>query len=270
MQGGSSSTSNSEINASANIAGATQHITFNKSLRHDVVVLRSPIMDPSLMKVDFGDASTGLYVLQGASHSLQDNYVKFITSMSLSDGLLKSSSIESSSFPISFCPRASCSSIQSLLDRMSGWKDRLRLAIVEGLVHLHERGLSFELEEILPFTGVTLRIRKNKEKRTEIKSASEDQLRLAVAKGQTHPHERRLSVEKTLDRLAASNMFFIAMCKHANQEVLYLSAKIPRGIPFLIELTIVIGTPGVKCTMKTPSPEMAPLFFEVVETLLKS
>lgn len=65
-------------------------------------------------------------------------------------------------------------------------------------------------------------------------------------------------------------MFFIAKRKHANQEVLYLSAKIPRGIPFLIELTAVIGTPGVKCAVKTPSPEMAPLFFEAVETLLKS
>ncbi|XP_009591222.1 beta-adaptin-like protein B [Nicotiana tabacum] len=78
------------------------------------------------------------------------------------------------------------------------------------------------------------------------------------------------SVEATLDQLAVSNMFFIAKRKHANQEVLYLSAKIPRGIPFLIELTAVIGTPGVKCAVKTPSPEMAPLFFEAVETLLKS
>ncbi|XP_016566639.1 beta-adaptin-like protein B isoform X1 [Capsicum annuum] len=77
-------------------------------------------------------------------------------------------------------------------------------------------------------------------------------------------------VETTLDRLASSNMFFIAKRKHANQEVLYLSAKIPQGIPFLIELTTVIGTPGVKCAIKTPSPEMAPLFFEAVETLLKS
>ncbi|KAF3662554.1 putative UDP-glucose 6-dehydrogenase-like isoform 1 [Capsicum annuum] len=63
-------------------------------------------------------------------------------------------------------------------------------------------------------------------------------------------------------------MFFIAKHKHANQEVLYLSAKIPRGIPFLIELTIVIGIPGVKCTMKTPSPEMAPLFFEAMDGFL--
>ncbi|CAL5360107.1 unnamed protein product [Camellia sinensis] len=78
------------------------------------------------------------------------------------------------------------------------------------------------------------------------------------------------SVEATLDRLAASNMFFIAKRKHADQEVLYLSAKIPRGFPFLIELTAVIGVPGLKCAIKTPSPEMAPLFFESIETLLKS
>lgn len=77
------------------------------------------------------------------------------------------------------------------------------------------------------------------------------------------------SAEATLDRLAASNMFFIAKRKHANQDVFYFSAKIPRGVPFLIELTTVIGNPGLKCAIKTPSPEMAPLFFEAVENLLK-
>lgn len=78
------------------------------------------------------------------------------------------------------------------------------------------------------------------------------------------------SVEATLDQLGASNMFFIAKRKHANQDVLYLSAKIPQGIPFLIELTAVIGIPGLKCAIKSPSPEMAPLFFEALENLLKS
>ncbi|KAL6544103.1 hypothetical protein OROGR_010600 [Orobanche gracilis] len=78
------------------------------------------------------------------------------------------------------------------------------------------------------------------------------------------------SVESTLDRLAASNMFFIAKRKHSNQDVLYLSAKISRGIPFLIELTTAIGVPGLKCAIKTPSPEMAPLLFEAIEALLKS
>uniref|UniRef100_A0A2N9FW79 Beta-adaptin appendage C-terminal subdomain domain-containing protein n=1 Tax=Fagus sylvatica TaxID=28930 RepID=A0A2N9FW79_FAGSY len=77
------------------------------------------------------------------------------------------------------------------------------------------------------------------------------------------------SVEATLDRLTASNMFFIAKRKHANQDVFYFSAKLPQGIPFLIELTTVIGTLGVKCAIKTPSPEIAPIFFEAVETLLK-
>lgn len=78
------------------------------------------------------------------------------------------------------------------------------------------------------------------------------------------------SMESTLDKLAASNMFFIAKRKNANQEVLYLSAKIPRGIPFLIELTAAVGVPGVKCAIKTPSPEMAPLFFEALEHFLQS
>ncbi|KAK7253093.1 hypothetical protein RIF29_37523 [Crotalaria pallida] len=76
------------------------------------------------------------------------------------------------------------------------------------------------------------------------------------------------SVDATLDRLAVSNMFFIAKRRNANQDVFYFSAKLPRGIPFLIELTTVIGNPGVKCAIKTPSPEMSALFFEAVETLL--
>ncbi|GMJ04781.1 hypothetical protein like AT4G23460 [Hibiscus trionum] len=78
------------------------------------------------------------------------------------------------------------------------------------------------------------------------------------------------SAEATLDRLAASNMFFIAKRKHANQDVFYFSAKIPQGIPFLIELTMIIGNSGVKCAIKTPNPEMAALFFESIETLLKA
>ncbi|KAL2902650.1 Beta-adaptin-like protein C [Bienertia sinuspersici] len=78
------------------------------------------------------------------------------------------------------------------------------------------------------------------------------------------------SMESALDKLAASNMFFIAKRKNANQEVLYLSAKIPKGIPFLIELTAAAGIPGVKCAIKTPSPEMAPLFFEALEHFLQS
>ncbi|KAH1223262.1 Beta-adaptin-like protein C [Glycine max] len=76
------------------------------------------------------------------------------------------------------------------------------------------------------------------------------------------------NADATLERLAASNMFFIAKRKNANQDVFYFSAKLPRGIPFLIELTTLIGNPGVKCAIKTPSPEMSALFFEAIETLL--
>ncbi|KAF9600213.1 hypothetical protein IFM89_005037 [Coptis chinensis] len=77
------------------------------------------------------------------------------------------------------------------------------------------------------------------------------------------------SVDATLDRLAASNMFFIAKRRHANQEVLYLSAKMSWGIPLLIELTAVVGIPGVKCAIKIPNLELAPLFFEAMEAVLK-
>ncbi|XP_038874504.1 beta-adaptin-like protein B [Benincasa hispida] len=77
------------------------------------------------------------------------------------------------------------------------------------------------------------------------------------------------NVEAVLERLTATNMFFIAKRKHANQDVFYFSTKIPRGIPFLIELTTGIGSPGLKCAIKTPNIDMAPLFFEALETLLK-
>ncbi|KAK9079640.1 hypothetical protein SSX86_001313 [Deinandra increscens subsp. villosa] len=78
------------------------------------------------------------------------------------------------------------------------------------------------------------------------------------------------NIDATIERLSSSNMFFIAKRKNGNQDVLYLSAKIPRSIPFLIELTTVLGAPGLKCAVKTPNPEMAPLFFEALETILKS
>uniref|UniRef100_A0A1D1XM11 Beta-adaptin-like protein n=1 Tax=Anthurium amnicola TaxID=1678845 RepID=A0A1D1XM11_9ARAE len=77
------------------------------------------------------------------------------------------------------------------------------------------------------------------------------------------------SVDATIEHLAASNVFFIAKRRNANNELLYLSAKVPQNIPFLIELTTVVGTPGVKCAVKTPNPEMAPLLFEAMEFLLK-
>ncbi|AQL06589.1 Beta-adaptin-like protein C [Zea mays] len=77
------------------------------------------------------------------------------------------------------------------------------------------------------------------------------------------------SIDATVERLAASNVFFIAKRKNANMDVLYLSAKMPRGIPFLIEVTAAVGVPGVKCAVKTPNREMVPLFFEAMEALTK-
>ncbi|XP_074583491.1 beta-adaptin-like protein C [Curcuma longa] len=87
--------------------------------------------------------------------------------------------------------------------------------------------------------------------------------------GKDLPNSIINNVDATIEHLAAYNIFFVAKRRNANKDLLYLSAKIPRGIPFLIELTCVLGVVGVKCAVKTPSPEMAPLFFEAMETLLK-
>nr|AAF61672.1 beta-adaptin-like protein B [Arabidopsis thaliana] len=78
------------------------------------------------------------------------------------------------------------------------------------------------------------------------------------------------SVESTIELLTAFNMFFIAKRKNGNQDVIYLSAKDPRDVPFLIELTAMVGQPGLKCAVKTPTPEIAPLFFEALELLFKA
>ncbi|CAG7862551.1 unnamed protein product [Brassica rapa] len=78
------------------------------------------------------------------------------------------------------------------------------------------------------------------------------------------------SVESTIDLLTAYNMFFIAKRKNGNQDVIYLSAKVPVDVPLLIELTAVVGQPGLKCALKTPTPEIAPIFFEAVELLFKA
>ncbi|KAG0447640.1 hypothetical protein HPP92_028231 [Vanilla planifolia] len=77
------------------------------------------------------------------------------------------------------------------------------------------------------------------------------------------------SIDTTIEHLATENVFFVAKRKNANKDILYMSAKGPRGIPLLIELTATVGVPGVKCAVKTPSPELAPLFFDAMENLLK-
>lgn len=63
----------------------------------------------------------------------------------------------------------------------------------------------------------------------------------------------------------------LAYLGHCNMflQVLYLSGKVPPNIPFLVELTCKVSQPGVKCAVKTPTVEMAPLFFEAIESLLK-
>jgi len=84
-----------------------------------------------------------------------------------------------------------------------------------------------------------------------------------------YPDSALSSIDATIEHLAASNVFFIAKRRNANMDVLYLSAKIPRGIPFLIELTAAVGVPGAKCAVKTPNREFVPLFFEAMEFLIK-
>ena len=89
------------------------------------------------------------------------------------------------------------------------------------------------------------------------------------------PNASITSVDATLEKLSVSNLFYVArrVLKDTNQEVLYLSGKVPyvsgKFIPFLVELTFLVGFPGVKCAVKTPVPEMAPLFFEAIDALLK-
>nr|CAD1830115.1 unnamed protein product [Ananas comosus var. bracteatus] len=56
--------------------------------------------------------------------------------------------------------------------------------------------------------------------------------------------------------------------RNASKELLYLSTKIPLGIPFLIKLSTTVGIPRVKCALNMPGPELAPLIFEAMETLL--
>nr|CAD1830188.1 unnamed protein product [Ananas comosus var. bracteatus] len=62
--------------------------------------------------------------------------------------------------------------------------------------------------------------------------------------------------------------FYVEDRRNASKELLYLSTKIPLGIPFLIELSTTVGIPSVKCALNMPGPELAPLIFEAMETLL--
>nr|GEU67850.1 beta-adaptin-like protein B [Tanacetum cinerariifolium] len=68
------------------------------------------------------------------------------------------------------------------------------------------------------------------------------------------------SVDETKERLAFSNMFFVAKRKKETQQVLYISAKVHNKFPFLIELTLTLGSPGLKCAIKTPKTDTAKLF----------
>nr|GEU67849.1 beta-adaptin-like protein B [Tanacetum cinerariifolium] len=78
------------------------------------------------------------------------------------------------------------------------------------------------------------------------------------------------NVLETIERLASLNMFFVAKRKKETHQVLYISTKVHNKFPFLIKLTLTLGSPGLKCAIKTPKPDMAALVFEALETLLRS
>eukprot|EP00271_Cylindrocystis_brebissonii_P008738 TRINITY_DN23223_c0_g1_i1.p1 TRINITY_DN23223_c0_g1~~TRINITY_DN23223_c0_g1_i1.p1 ORF type:complete len:946 (-),score=253.65 TRINITY_DN23223_c0_g1_i1:1026-3863(-) len=80
------------------------------------------------------------------------------------------------------------------------------------------------------------------------------------------------ALDPAIEQLRQSNVFFIAKrhLKDTKQEVLYLALQVAPSSPLLVELTFVLGVPGVKCAVKAPNPELSSLFFEAVETILKA
>ena len=53
-----------------------------------------------------------------------------------------------------------------------------------------------------------------------------------------------------IEKLKGHNVFFLARRQLNNQEVIYCSAKVPQA-QLLLELTMSVGVPGVKCCLKT-------------------
>ena len=50
--------------------------------------------------------------------------------------------------------------------------------------------------------------------------------------------------------------------------MLYLSLTLPPAAMVLVELTMVLGTPGVKCCIKTPTPAVADCVMNALEKLM--
>nr|GFB49983.1 beta-adaptin-like protein B [Tanacetum cinerariifolium] len=78
------------------------------------------------------------------------------------------------------------------------------------------------------------------------------------------------SVDETIERLPSSNMFFIAKRKKEKQHVLYISARVHNGFPLLIELTLILGSPSLKCAIKSSKSDTSALVFKALKTLLRS
>ena len=70
-------------------------------------------------------------------------------------------------------------------------------------------------------------------------------------------------------RLAAGNVFVsVQRPLDGSRTAVYASAKLPPGAPLLVELSSVLGQPGVKVAIKSPQPEYAQMALAGVEALL--
>jgi len=78
------------------------------------------------------------------------------------------------------------------------------------------------------------------------------------------------SVDNWVARLKTKHVFFMAQrqLQGTNQTVIYLSLKLPPATIVLVEVTTTVGTPGLKCCIKTSAPDVSPLVFEALETIM--
>ncbi|KAK8934449.1 Beta-adaptin-like protein B [Platanthera zijinensis] len=54
------------------------------------------------------------------------------------------------------------------------------------------------------------------------------------------------NMDAMVEHLAEANLFFVAKHRNANKEIMFVSAKDPRGVPLLTELTASVGVPGTR------------------------
>jgi len=76
------------------------------------------------------------------------------------------------------------------------------------------------------------------------------------------------NVDALIEKLNGNNVYFLARRQLNNQEVIYCSAKVLQA-QLLLELTMTVGIPGVKCCLKTSAMDMVSMCFEAVDALLR-